>query len=301
MLLGLRSVGYEVEHLDAAAAWYAALLGYPPYFTSPAYVGFDVGGFELGLHVAGPGRRAGAGGATVYWGVLDLREALRFIEGMGAQVLQAPIRVGEDVRVATLKDPFGNLLGLIENPGWGLRADQAGGSAALGPIAANDRGGRLASAGDLSERAIVRWADLPAAPEALWALWATEQGLKRWLVSSCRVEARIGGPYELYFQPDAPEGQRGGEGCRVLSFLPGRMLSFTWNAPPHLARTRDQRTWVVLELAPAEGGARLTLTHTGWPERAWSAPGSQWPETFAYFEAAWSRVLEALAAHLGGV
>jgi len=49
MLLGLRTVVYPVTDLDAAKAWYASLVGHAPYFDQPFYVGFEVGGFELGL------------------------------------------------------------------------------------------------------------------------------------------------------------------------------------------------------------------------------------------------------------
>ena len=47
------------------------------------------------------------------------------------------------------------------------------------------------------------------------------------------MDLRIGGPFELYFGgPDVPHDQRGSNGCQVLTYVPGEMLSFTWNAPP---------------------------------------------------------------------
>jgi catechol 2,3-dioxygenase-like lactoylglutathione lyase family enzyme len=61
MMLGLRSVIYPVRDLAAAKAWYAGVLGAAPYFDQPFYVGFAVGGFELGLV---PNGTPGAGGAT---------------------------------------------------------------------------------------------------------------------------------------------------------------------------------------------------------------------------------------------
>lgn len=115
MLQGLRTVGYDVADLDAAKAWYTALLGFGPYFDEPFYVGFDVGGYELGLHPVG-GAHPGAGGATTYWAVADLDGAVARVVDLGAEVVQAPIDVGEGIRVASVRDPFGNLLGLIVNP-----------------------------------------------------------------------------------------------------------------------------------------------------------------------------------------
>jgi uncharacterized protein YndB with AHSA1/START domain len=92
---------------------------------------------------------------------------------------------------------------------------------------------------------------------------------------------------------DAQPGSRGSESCRMLSFVPGRMVSFTWNAPPHLAATRHEHTWVVIELEDVAGATRVTVTHTGWPTSGLRSE-PQWEETFAYFDRAWQGVLKAL-------
>jgi len=122
------------------------------------------------------------------------------------------------------------------------------------------------------------------------------------LVEKANVELRVGGRYALHFDFDQKPGFRGSEGCRILSLLPGRMLSFTWNAPPSLPETRFRRTWVVVELEELEAGrTRVRLTHTGWPADGLANPESQWPQTFQYFERAWSMVLQALERHLSAV
>jgi uncharacterized protein YndB with AHSA1/START domain len=74
------------------------------------------------------------------------------------------------------------------------------------------------------------------------------------------------------------------------------MLSFTWNAPPHLEKTRFEHTWVVVELADAPGGTRVTVTHTGWPKSGLERE-PQWEATFAYFDRAWAGVLASLEGH----
>ena len=70
MLQGLRSQIYQVADLEAAKAWYNNLLGTPPYFGEPFYVGFNVGGYELGLQPSGDAEAACARllalGATEY-------------------------------------------------------------------------------------------------------------------------------------------------------------------------------------------------------------------------------------------
>jgi catechol 2,3-dioxygenase-like lactoylglutathione lyase family enzyme len=59
MVLGLRTAIYPVPDLAAGKAWYSRVLGREPYFDQPFYVGYAVGGFELGLIPDGkprPGR-----------------------------------------------------------------------------------------------------------------------------------------------------------------------------------------------------------------------------------------------------
>ncbi len=147
-----------------------------------------------------------------------------------------------------------------------------------------------------SPRAVVIARDYAATPAQIWPLFTSTEGITSWLVDSARIELRLGGAYELHFMAEAAEGTRGSEGCRVLSFVPERMLSFTWNAPPMFPQ-RSQHTWVVLELDPSWQGTHLRLTHLGWPEAGFT-DGSEWPEIFAYFERAWSGVFDALAAKL---
>lgn len=116
MFLGLRTVVYQVEDLDAAKDWYSRALGFGPYFDEPYYVGYNVGGFELGLIPPEEGRAMGAGGAIAYWGVEDIEAAMSRLLELGAALHGDVQDVGGDIRVGSVIDPFGNLLGIIENP-----------------------------------------------------------------------------------------------------------------------------------------------------------------------------------------
>jgi predicted enzyme related to lactoylglutathione lyase len=120
VLLGLRTVIYKVPDLARAKAWYGELFGIAPYFDEPFYVGFNVGGYELGLDPDVGGRGPGPGGATAYWGVRDLAAALERVAARGAAVDAPAQDVGGGIRVATVADPFGNQIGLIENPHFQL-------------------------------------------------------------------------------------------------------------------------------------------------------------------------------------
>ena len=112
-LLGLRTAIYAAPDLDRAKTWYTTFLGVKPYFDEPFYVGFNVGGYELALD---PRATPAQGTPVTYWGVTDLQAVYQTLLAQGATVLEEPRNVGGAIEVATLKDPFGNTLGLIENP-----------------------------------------------------------------------------------------------------------------------------------------------------------------------------------------
>jgi predicted enzyme related to lactoylglutathione lyase len=116
--LGLRTARYTARDLAAAKAWYAEVLGFGPYFDEPFYVGFNVGGFELGItpdEHAAP-ERAEAG--VAYWGVADAAAAHARLLQLGATDFEPIQDVGGGIRIGAVRDPFGNILGVIENPGF---------------------------------------------------------------------------------------------------------------------------------------------------------------------------------------
>jgi predicted enzyme related to lactoylglutathione lyase len=115
-LLGLRTAGYHVADLAAAKAWYTELLGYGPYFDEAFYVGFDVGGYELGLNPDTSNIRPGAGGTVLYWGVADADAVHARLLELGATGVVPVEDVGGGIRHAVVRDPFDNLFGIIENP-----------------------------------------------------------------------------------------------------------------------------------------------------------------------------------------
>ena len=119
MLHGLRTAIYHVGDLERAKGWYAEVLEKQPYFDEPFYVGFDVGGFELGLQPDGSTSRSNTG-VTAYWGVNDADEAHARLLELGAREQGGVQDVGDDIKLATVLDPFGNVFGVIENPHFSL-------------------------------------------------------------------------------------------------------------------------------------------------------------------------------------
>jgi predicted enzyme related to lactoylglutathione lyase len=113
VLLGLRTAIYPAPDLTAARDWYTQVVGHGPYFDQPFYVGFEVGGFELGLV---PDGAPGTDGPQPLWGVPDAAAAMQRLVELGATVLEPVQEVGDGIKVGAVRDPFGNRLGLIENP-----------------------------------------------------------------------------------------------------------------------------------------------------------------------------------------
>ena len=118
--LGLRTVGYKVNDLDKAKAWYSKLLNIEPYFDEPFYVGFNVAGYELGLVPIEDTSTVLEVGSTIYWGVEDVHGVYKKLLDMEAITYEEPTDVGGDIVVAAVKDPWGNVFGIIYNPHFKL-------------------------------------------------------------------------------------------------------------------------------------------------------------------------------------
>lgn len=143
-------------------------------------------------------------------------------------------------------------------------------------------------------------------PDEVWRLWTTSAGWKQFFGVDAQIEPKIGGKWEIYFNGAAPVGSRGSEGCTVQTLVPGRLIAFSWNAPPQFQHARMRRTWVVVEILPdhaVEGGGnstmstRVRLTHLGFDEQCDHNPdhAGEWAEVRQYFSNAWPKVLDALA------
>ena len=119
MILGLRTAIYPAPDLAAAKRWYSEVLGQAPYFDEPFYVGFSVGGFELGLL---PDAQPATAGPQPLWGVADIETVYARLLELGASALEPVAEVGGGIKVAAVQDPFGNRFGIIENPNFDVNA-----------------------------------------------------------------------------------------------------------------------------------------------------------------------------------
>jgi len=135
-------------------------------------------------------------------------------------------------------------------------------------------------------RSIVAETVVPANPAQVWQAWTTEEGLRTFFSPHVTMELRVGGPFQILFNVDAPVGLRGADDMRVMAYENKKMLAFDWNAPPELPEIRPQRTHVTVYFeGTCGGGTRVTLIHDGW------GTSGKWDAAIAYFEGAWKEVV----------
>jgi len=122
--------------------------------------------------------------------------------------------------------------------------------------------------------------------ETVWKKWTTREGMMSFFAPEAAVDLEIGGRYELYFDPQAPAGEKGAEGMKILAIEDKKLLSFTWNAPTTYPEIRRQRTCVCIRIEkPGEGKTRLVLENTGY------GYSREWQEALEYFRIAWGNVV----------
>jgi predicted enzyme related to lactoylglutathione lyase len=111
---GIKTVLHPVTDLETAKPVYAALLGVQPQTDDSSYVGFEAEGQHIGL-VPGGGPQ-GMTTPVVYWHVTDIEAKLAEVTAAGATVKEPARDVGGGRLVATVTDPDGNVLGLLQDP-----------------------------------------------------------------------------------------------------------------------------------------------------------------------------------------
>lgn len=107
---GVKTVIYPVKDISSAKMLFTKLLGVEPYADTPYYVGFRVGDQEIGLDPNGHKQ-----GMTNYFHVDDIKQSLQSLLDAGAQVVQEVKDVGGGKLTASVKDPSGNIIGLIQS------------------------------------------------------------------------------------------------------------------------------------------------------------------------------------------
>jgi len=138
---------------------------------------------------------------------------------------------------------------------------------------------------------IIQASVLLAVPPARAVDYFTDGRLiESWLTAVADVEPRVGGKYELFWQPDDPENDST-IGCRITALVPGQLIAFQWRGPRQfkpLTNAADPLTHVVVAFVPEGRGTRVHLIHSGWR----SAP--EWEAARVWQERAWLGALARL-------
>ena len=199
----------------------------------------------------------------------------------GAPMWQHARDVGNDVRVTlkgVSKDDFV----------FGVVALDRDGNASPASFPRPWRPGPQASPGN-PDRAITKDTVVRASVADVWTAWTTSGGIQSFFAPEAIVDPKPDGAFRLHFNPYAPPGSKGADDMRFLALQKERMLSFTWNAPPHLPDARLQRTVVIVRVDPlSDNETRVRLSHVGWGD------GGEWDKAYDYFDRAWSAVLANL-------
>ena len=162
-----------------------------------------------------------------------------------------------------------------------------------------------------TDRTIFLDAIVAAPPAEVFQLWTSAEGIKKFFAPDARIDAKVGGRYQVIFAPAKdPEGDsHGTKGARILKLVPGKELAFEWitfagdellgrNAPPYAPpaerNVRPLPTWVELTFNAVEGQpgqTHLRFAHYGFRE------GENWEQSYRWFGRAWKGVLDELVAY----
>jgi uncharacterized protein YndB with AHSA1/START domain len=134
-------------------------------------------------------------------------------------------------------------------------------------------------------------------------MFTVNELLQSWLCAIADVEPRIGGKYELFWNPDDMENDSN-IGCRITAYEQDKFLAFEWKGPKqyrHFMNNANPLTHVVVFFIPCEGAdgsgprTEVHLIHSGWRNTV------EWEEARQWFENAWNGAFEELGAHAHGL
>jgi len=130
--------------------------------------------------------------------------------------------------------------------------------------------------------------------ELVWLAFTQADRVIQWFAPDANIEPRLGGSYELFFNPDNRD-QMGTRGCLITLFEPNERLGFTWKGPDDFAALMNQDdalTYVLVTLSEQAGKTKVVIEHFGWKE------SGEWDKARAWHETAWSHVLTSLKTAL---
>lgn len=142
----------------------------------------------------------------------------------------------------------------------------------------------------VEDRVIHAVAAVPVSATRAFEHFTSIELLQTWLTTVADVEPRVGGKYELFWDPGHRE-DNSTIGCRITAIADGQLLAFQWRSPLQFkpfANAADPLTHVVVTFVPTGSGSRVHLVHSGWRS------GAEWEEARAWQERAWTGAFQQL-------
>ena len=146
------------------------------------------------------------------------------------------------------------------------------------------------------DKIIYHLISLKCAPDKAFEMFTVNNHLEKWLTQAADVEPKIGGKYELVWNPEDKENDST-IGCKILALHQNRFLSFEWKGPKqfkHFMNEVRPLTNVVIFFIPYPEGTKVHLLHTGWRDTP------EWEEARQWFDKAWAMALSELQKYMGG-
>lgn len=155
---------------------------------------------------------------------------------------------------------------------------------AIGGCGTQTVASKRSAVGQVKDEVIHVSALLQASPDRTFAYFTDNALLGSWLAAAADVEPKVGGKYELYWEPNDRENNST-IGCRITALAPAQFLAFQWRSPKQFksfANTADPLTHVTVMFRPEGTGTRVHLLHSGWRN------SPRWEEARVWQERAWS-------------
>ena len=127
--------------------------------------------------------------------------------------------------------------------------------------------------------------------------FTVNEKLESWLPEKAEVEPKVGGKYELFWDPQNRD-INSTIGCKITSIERNKYLSFEWKGPEKFQSFMnfcDPLTHVVVVFSPSSDDSQKTtllLFHSGWRD------DPEWQKARDYFEKEWSGALTNLKEKL---
>lgn len=154
----------------------------------------------------------------------------------------------------------------------------------------------MGNGGESVDKIIYHSINLRCDPQKAFELFTANKHLEKWLTQVADVEPKVGGKYELFWNPEDKENDST-IGCKILALHPNKFLSFEWKGAKqfkHFMNNVRPLTNVVVFFIPCQECTEVHLLHTGWRDT------SEWEEARQWFEKAWAMTLSELQKFAGG-